>query len=155
MAYQSSTAHRPIVLPIGMTRLCITASWLARCPMSPAMTCLSNMSDTTLTSRRVVVSEDRGLGVTSHGVFTVIDTQPKWLLQGTVCVNNSASALHSFRAGQSGSRQWNCLRNPRVSSVATTARLRSENKWVLLLFHAVTAGLIRTTDATLCGSRLF
>ena len=45
-----------------------------------------------------MVSEDRGLGVTSHGVsVTVIDTQPKWLLQGTVCVNNSASALHSFR----------------------------------------------------------
>jgi hypothetical protein len=48
------------------------------------------MSDTTLTRPRVMVSEDRGLGVTSHGVsVTVTDTQPKWLLQGTVCVNNS------------------------------------------------------------------
>jgi hypothetical protein len=49
--------------------------------------------------RCVMVSEDRGLGVTSHGVsVTVTDTQPKWLLQATVCVNNTASALHSYRA---------------------------------------------------------
>ena len=42
---------------------------------------------------------------------------------------------------RSGLRQQNCLRNPRVSSDAPTARLRSENKWIVWSFHAATARL--------------
>jgi hypothetical protein len=42
----------------------------------------------------------------------------------------------------------------RGSSIAPRARLRSENKWIVLLFHAVIAGLTARTDAMLFGSRL-
>jgi hypothetical protein len=33
-------------------------------------------------------------------------------------------------------------------------RCESENKWIILLFHAALARLTTQADATLCGSRL-
>jgi len=41
-----------------------------------------------------------------------------------------------------------------LSSLVSAAPLESEKKWIVLLFHAVTARLASQTDALLCGSRL-
>jgi hypothetical protein len=65
------------------------ASQRARSLMSPAMTFLSKMSDTTSGPLRVtesLVSADRGLGVTSHDVSVkVSDIQPKWRFASHCC----------------------------------------------------------------------
>jgi hypothetical protein len=70
-------------------------------------------------------------------------------------VENMASALHSFSAQRIGIAAQELLeKSNRGSSIAPTARLRSEDKWIVLLFHAVTGRLTTLTVAMLCGSRL-
>src|SRR6266446_3430015 len=103
-----------------------------------------------------MVSADRGLGVTSHDVSVKVVTYSlNGVLRAIAVVNNIASALHSFSAQRIGIAAQELLEESnRGSSSALTARLRSENKWIVLLFHAVTARLTTRTDAMLCGSRL-
>jgi hypothetical protein len=70
-------------------------------------------------------------------------------------LNNIASVLHSFSLQTIGIAAMELLEeSEKVSSVAPTARLRLENKWIVLLFQAVTARPATRTDAVLCGSRL-
>jgi hypothetical protein len=87
----------------------------------------------TFMRRRIIGLEDRGLGVTRHDVSVKLtDTQPQLLFATTSGVNNTASALHSFRAQTIGIAAMELLEASRVSSVGLTARLRSENKWIAL-----------------------
>ena len=77
------------------------------------------------------------------------------VLRAIAVVNNIASVLHSFSAQTIGIAAMELLEeSEKVSSIAPTARLRLENKWIVLLFHAVTARPATQTDAVLCGSRL-
>jgi hypothetical protein len=76
-------------------------------------------------------------------------------LQATAGINNAASVLHRFKAQTIGIVAVELLEeSEKVSSVAPKARLRSENKWIVWLFHAFTATLTTQTDAKPCGSRL-
>ena len=85
--------------------------------MSPAVTCLSNMSDTT--NAPLLVSAP-------HEVEE----------QATVGVKNAASSLHRIRAQTIGIAAVELLKESKSKQ-----RLRSENKWIVWLFHAATARL--------------
>jgi hypothetical protein len=98
----SHTCTVPIVRLLAREVLCIEAVVV---PMSLAMTCLSNMTDTNSGSfaRRLLMSKDRGLRVTSHGVsVTVSDTQPTQLFSSHLVSTTLRLLCTTSKRRQSG-----------------------------------------------------
>jgi hypothetical protein len=75
-------------------------------------------------------------------------------LQLTAGVDNTGEYAAQLQSANNRVAAMELLEeSEKVSSLAPTARLESENKWIALLFQAVTARLTSQTDAMLCGSR--
>ena len=127
--------------------------------MSPALTFLSNMSDTTYdhfyASSHFGVRKIWSRSHMNDVSVRETDAKPELLI-----ATHSWCSIPRVCCTASEHRQLRITavklleESENVSSVAQTAWLRSENKWFVLLFHAVTARLARQANAMLCGSRL-